>query len=453
MIASPRLIIAGAASGVGKTTLTTGLCAALRQRAHRVQPFKAGPDYIDPGYLAAGAETSCRNLDSWILPEKALQELFQRATADVDVALVEGMMGLFDGRDDGDEGSTARLAKLLDAPVLLVVDVARTSRSAAAVALGCKLLDPAVRVIGVVLNHVGGEKHYRWAANPIESLAGLPVFGYLPERPDVAVPERHLGLVPAAETSPDADYFRRLVDQIERTVDVSGIFEQAQRAGPLPIVEPRLFPTAPVPTAVRLGVARDAAFGFYYQDSLDLLTAWGAEIVPFSPLVDRSLPAVDGLYLGGGFPEVFAEQLSANEPLRLAIRHAALDGLPIYAECGGLMYLSEGIVDFVGRRFPMVGLVPAWSAMVERLTIGYRTIVARQDGPILRPGETLRGHEFHRSRLEIPIDPADAAYTLVDDSSRSEGFMQGSVFASYVHLHLGARPGLARRFVDFVRDR
>lgn len=447
---TPRLVVAGVASGVGKTTLTTGLCAALRRRGLQVQPFKAGPDYIDPGYLSAGAGAACRNLDSWILPDAALIEIFRRASSACDVALVEGMMGLFDGRDSTEEGSTARLAKLLDAPVLLIADVSASSRSAAAVALGCRLLDRDVKVVGVVLNHVAGEQHYRWAADPIESLAGLPVLGYLPERSDLAVPERHLGLVPAAETIPDHTLMTRLADQVERTVDVSAVLNLAERAGPLPASGSRLFPPRPVPPTVRLGVARDVAFGFYYQDSLDLLEAWGAEIVAFSPLDDSSLPAVDGLYLGGGFPEVFAERLSTNRPMREAIRRAADDGLPIYAECGGLMYLSEGIVDVDGHRFPMVGLIPSWSAMSQRLTIGYRTVTARVDGPVLRAGESLRGHEFHRSLLETPLDPAHAAYVVDGDESRLEGYARGSVFASYIHLHLAARPGLAERFVRYL---
>ncbi len=447
----PRLVVAGVASGVGKTTLTAGLCAAFQRRGLRVQPFKAGPDYIDPGYLSAGAGTVCRNLDTWILSDTAVIETFHRAASTCDVALVEGMMGLFDGRDETEDGSTARLAKLLDAPVLLVVDVASSSRSAAAVALGCRLLDRDVSVVGVVLNHVAGEKHYRWTAEAIASLGGLPVLGYLPDRPDLAVPGRHLGLVPAAETLPDAAFLERLAEQIERTVDVSGVLDQARRAGPLRRSEPRLFPSRPRPPVVRLGVARDAAFSFYYQDSLDLLEAWGARIVPFSPLDAPALPKVDGLYLGGGFPEVFAERLSTNRPMREAITRAADEGLPIYAECGGLMYLSEGIADFDGRRFPMVGLIPSWSAMSQRLTIGYRTVTARVDGPVLRAGESLRGHEFHRSQLETPLDPVNAAYIVDGDESRLEGYARGSVFASYVHLHLAARPGLAERFVGYLR--
>ena len=446
----PRVVISGPASGVGKTTFAVGLAAALRRRGLRVQPFKVGPDYIDPGYLTAASETQCRNLDSWILPDASVRELFGRAAAACDLALVEGMMGLFDGRDDGEEGSTARLAKLLDAPVLLLIDVAKMSRSAAAIALGCKQLDPRLRVMGVVLNNVAGEKHHRWAAGPIESLAGIPVFGYLPECPDVAVPERHLGLVPSAETTPDERFFTRLAEQVERTVDLAAIVAHARSASEVLETESLLFPTEPVPRTVRLGLAQDAAFGFYYQDSLDLLEAWGAEIVPFSPLSDPDLPAVDGIYVGGGFPEIFAEKLSANLPMRAAIRRAAADGMPIYAECGGLMYLSDGIVDFDGRRFPMIGLVPSWSAMSQRLTIGYRTVIARRDGPLLREGESLRGHEFHRSQLEAEIDPDRAAYTI-EDASRLEGYAHGSVFASYVHLHLGARPGLAQRFVEYLR--
>ena len=449
-ITTPRVLVAGTTSGVGKTTFTAGLLAALRRRGLRVQPFKVGPDYIDPGYLSAAAGRPCRNLDEWILPPSAVLELFAHASRETDLAVIEGMMGLFDGRDDRDEGSTASVARCLGAPILLLIDVGKTSRSAAAIALGYRQLDQRIQVVGVILNNVAGPRHYRWTASAIQSLAGLPVLGYLPARPDLAVPERHLGLVPAGEQAAADEYLARLATQVEETVDVPAVVAIARQAALLRAPKPVLFPSRPMPPEVRLGIARDAAFGFYYQDSLDLLEAWGARLIPFSPLHDADLPAVEGLYLGGGFPEVFAERLAANHALHAAIRHAAASGLPIYAECGGLMYLSEGITDPAGRRWPMVGLVPAWSVMGDRPIIGYRDLIALHAGPFFDQGDLLHGHEFHHSSLDRPLPPACALYRLVG-TGRFEGYTRGSLFASYVHLHLGTGPDLARRLVDFLR--
>jgi cobyrinic acid a,c-diamide synthase len=441
------VVVAGTASGVGKTTVTAGLLAALRRRGMRVQPFKAGPDYIDPSYHTRAAGTACRNLDSWMLPPPAMQELFFRAAEGADVAVVEGVMGLYDGRSGEDEaGSTAQVAKLLGLPVVLVVDAAAMARSAAAIVLGFQRFDPALTFAGVVLNNVGSPRHADMCRAPIESATGLPVVGALPRRADLTLPERHLGLIPAVEGPAADSYFDELAMHVEQHIDLDALL---RRAAPLaPCAASGLFPDAPVPATARIAVAMDRAFSFYYQDSLDLLTAWGAEIVPFSPLSNGGLPdGIGGVYIGGGFPELYAADLAANHAMRASLRRAADRGLPLYGECGGLMYLGESIEDFDGVRHEMAGVVPLRSRMrAGRLTLGYRTVRARRDTMLLRAGETVRGHEFHWSELtDAALEPA--AYDL-EETGRPEGYAAGSVLASYVHLHLGSDPRLTPRFVE-----
>lgn len=450
-ITVPRLVIGGVTSGVGKTTFVAGLVGALRRRGLRVAPFKVGPDYIDPSYHARMAGLPCRNLDSWMVPKDALVGLFARSTASCDVAIVEGVMGLFDGRSGIEEdGSTAQVAKLLGAPVALLMSVAKTSRSAAAVALGFKQFDPELQLAGVVLNRVGSPTHRQWVQEAVERGAGVPVLGHLPRRSDLVLPERHLGLIPTAESAPDDRFFQQLVEQVEATVEVDRLLELARSAEPLPARPTGLFPPTLRPPGVRIGLALDRAFNFYYEDNLDLLRAWGAELVPFSPLDDPSLPEdLHGLYLGGGFPELFAAELSANASMLQSIRRAVQSGLPTYAECGGLMYLSQGIVDFEGRYHPLVGMVPTSSAMTDqKLSMGYRTATARRDSLLLKEGETVRGHEFHWSVVTSPLPAGQSAYRFDEAPDRLEGYVSGNLLASYLHLHFAARPDLARRFVD-----
>lgn len=441
-------VIAGTASGVGKTTIATGIIGAFARRGLRVQPFKAGPDYIDPSYHGRAAGRPSRNLDSWMLDPDALRELFTRARARADVAVVEGVMGLFDGRSgDSDAGSTAEVAKLLGLPVVLVVDARAMARSAAATALGYQRFDPSLRLAGVILNNIGSEGHYEMCRVPIEAATGLPVLGRLPSEPALALPERHLGLIPTVEGAAAGSWFERVTGMVEQMIDVDALLRLAtETPAPGP---PRLFPGTDVAARVRLAVAMDRAFSFYYQDSLDLLASWGAEVAPFSPMADEALPpGADGVYLGGGFPERYAAELAANQPLHAALRAAAARGVPIYGECGGLMYLGETLEDLDGRAYPMVGLVPARSRMRgTRLTIGYRTVTPRRDALMLRAGEELRGHEFHWSALERPPEAATAAYDVAETGA-AEGFTGGATLASYVHLHLGASAGLARRFVE-----
>ena len=445
-----RLVVGGTWSGVGKTTLATGLMAALRARGLAVQPFKVGPDYIDPSYHTLACGRPSRNVDTWMVSPEAAQELFQRACAGAHVAVIEGVMGLFDGHSGLDDtGSTAHVARLLDAPVVLVMDVGSTCRSAAAVALGFSRLDPRVRVAGFILNRIGSQKHYQWTREAVEGETGLPVLGYLPKDAELHIPERHLGLVPTAERDRLEGFLARLQRVVEAHLDLERIVDIASSAGPLPVPERSVFPPEPLSARLTLAVARDEAFSFYYQDNLDLLEAYGARLANFSPLHDAALPPeARGVYLGGGFPEVYAAQLSANESMLGSIRDAARRGLPIYGECGGLMYLSEGITDFEGRRFPMVGLVPRWSAMQrKRVILGYVEVEARAWSILARQGARMRGHVFHWSDIE-PFPPEVSAYGVLGPEPRWEGYLKDNILASYVHLHFGGAPELARRLVE-----
>jgi cobyrinic acid a,c-diamide synthase len=460
----PRLVIAGTSSGVGKTTVVVGLLAALRRRGLRVQPFKVGPDYIDPSHHTAATGTPSRNLDSWMVPKDALVELFSRACRGADLAVIEGVMGLFDGFSGRDEtGSTAEIAKLLDSPVLLVMDVRSMARSAAAMALGYSRFDPDLKVAGFVLNNVGGEKHYRMVREAIEGSGIGRVFGYLPRDPELDIPERHLGLIPTPEQPLSEEHLEKLANLIETHVDVDGLLRAATGRGgegengrkepltpspPHPVSPSSLFPAVPVPRRAVIAVARDEAFNFYYQDNLDLLEAHGAELVYFSPLHDTALPKGAGaLYLGGGFPEMHADVLARNRSMLESIRLVVNEGLPVYGECGGLMYLSEGIVDEAGTKHPLVGAVPGWCSMEgKRLHLGYVEVRSAVDTPLGPAGLVARGHEFHYCNWD-GLDPSRGAYRVLNQGERAEGFSLDNVLASFVHVHFAANSTLAPAFV------
>ncbi|HEX2173134.1 MAG TPA: cobyrinate a,c-diamide synthase [Dehalococcoidia bacterium] len=457
----PRVIIAGVTSASGKTTVTTGLIGALVRRGVSVQAFKTGPDYIDPSYHTAASGRPSRNLDSWLLDPPALVEFFARAATPAQVTVIEGVMGLFDGRNGGgEEGSTAHLAKLTRTPVLLVIDVGKTSRSAAATVLGFRDFDPDLPLAGVILNQVGSETHDRWVTEAIETLTGLPVVGRFPKQPELGLPERHLGLVPVNERRVTEDWIALLGETAAGGLDLAAIDRIMRSAPPLDCPETGLFPPEPRPAAVRLGVAQDEAFGFYYADTLDLLAAWGAELVPVSPLRDRGLPTgLDGLYLGGGFPEEFASELAANTLFLTGLRAAAVGEsgragpLLIYAECGGLMYLSQGIETFDGQRYPLAGLVPGWSVMRKRrVSLGYRAVAGRPGNFLLGAGESVRGHEFHWSELAEPLGEDQAAYRVTMPADRPEGFLRGRLLASYIHLHFGSRASLAPNLIAALQS-
>ena len=439
------IVIAGVRSGVGKTTIATGIMGALTRRGLKVQPFKAGPDYIDPSYHKLACGVPSRNLDTWLCEHSTVLELFQRASAGRDVSVVEGVMGVFDGHSSlTEEGSTAQLAKLLEAPVILIADAAKVARSVAAEILGFQKFDPDLNVAGVILNGVGSDRHLDFCKPQIEATTGLPVLGYLPRKEEFIQPERHLGLIPTVEGTVAQQWYDSVINQVEATMDVPGILKLAQTARTPEAAE------SPVPARTTIAVAQDMAFNFYYQDSLDLLTAWGAELAPFSPLDDDKLPAgAQGIYLGGGFPELFASQLSKNEPMHEAIRQAVARGVPVYAECGGLMYLGKSLSDLDGVTHPMIGVIPAESAMSQtRLTLGYREVESCSDSPVLLRGQRVRGHEFHWSTLAQQPEADESVYKVIDQDNRPDGFRTRNVWASYVHIHLGSRPGLASRFVE-----
>ncbi|MFA4835991.1 MAG: cobyrinate a,c-diamide synthase [Dehalococcoidia bacterium] len=448
-VAIPRLVIAGTHSGVGKTTISIGVMAALKRRGLKVQPFKVGPDYIDPMYHLVATGLPSRNLDSWMVPPEAMVGLFDRAARRADISVVEGVMGLFDGHSGLDDaGSTAQVAKLIDSPVILIINVGAMARSAAAIALGYQRFDPELDLKGFIVNGVGGPRHFQWVKEAIEQTTSLPVLGYLPKNEaDLKLPERHLGLVPTAEQGELVAFFDKLVSQIEETLDIDGLLRVAHSAGPLVPENSGLFPVEPVSPLVRIAVARDEAFSFYYQDNLDLLEAHGAELVHFSPLEDRVLPEnIGGIYIGGGFPEMFADKLSRNQSFIADLRRLASEGMPIYAECGGLMYLCRGVTDFEGNRYPLAGLVPGWSAMTRKLSrMGYVEVEFGRDTVLATAGTRLRGHEFHWSELEEALP--SPAYRMTHPHIANEGYAEGNLLASYVHLHFGTDPQLAPNFV------
>ena len=445
----PSLVIGGVASGVGKTTVTLGLLSALRRRGLTVQPFKVGPDFIDPGFHRLASGRPSRNLDAWMLSRSYCVESFARHSADADLAVVEGVMGLFDGAEGkSDEGSTAQMAKWLGAPVILVVDAEKMARSGAAVVLGFEHFDPDLHLAGVIFNQVAGEGHYRFLVEGLAGVTEAEPLGYLPRREDLALPERHLGLVTARERSFSETFFDRLARTFEETVDVDRLVAMARSQ-----VLPQATATSPRrQVRARIGVALDHAFQFYYPDNLEELETAGAELTYWSPLTDSKLPDVDALYLGGGYPEVHARELAANEPMRRAVRNFAESGGPIYAECGGLMYLAEALEDLEGRIHPMVGLLPTTIRInPRRLTLRYVEVELGEPTLLGAPGTVIRGHEFHYSRMDEPPSNTRRVYRLRTrrgGGEQPEGYVCGTVLASYVHLHFGSNPSVARALVD-----
>ncbi|MBT2539618.1 cobyrinate a,c-diamide synthase [Streptomyces sp. ISL-44] len=471
----PRLVIAAPSSGSGKTTVATGLMAAFSERGLAVSPHKAGPDYIDPGYHALATGRPGRNLDAFMCGPELVAPLFAHGAAGCDLAVVEGVMGLYDGAAGrGELASTAQVAKLLRAPVVLVVDASSQSRSVAALVHGFASFDPQVRLGGVILNKVGSDRHEVMLREALEE-AGMPVLGVLRRAPQVAAPSRHLGLVPVAERRADAlAAVAALADQVRAGCDLDALMALARTAPPLSC-EPwsaatalaRSWGSAPdpapqTPAGLELpygqpsppdaqtpsrrpvvAVAGGPAFTFSYAEHAELLTAAGADVVTFDPLRDEALPGgTTGLVIGGGFPEVYAPELSANEPLRAAVAAFAAAGGPVAAECAGLLYLARSLD---GK--PMCGVLDADARMSERLTLGYREAVAVSDSALAPAGTRLRGHEFHRTVIE-PGAGATAAWGFTHPERRVEGFVQQGVHASYLHTHWAAAPSVAGRFAQ-----
>lgn len=436
----PRVVVGGVASGVGKTTIATGLLAALRARGIRASGAKVGPDFIDPAYHSLACGRPPRNLDPWLCGVDALQPLAGRAAAGAEVLIIEGVMGLFDGAVDGEPSSTADVAASLDAPIVLVVDAAAMSASVAAMVRGYRDHDPRLRLGGVILNQVGSDGHAELLRDALEPL-GMPVLGCLRRDDAFRWRDRHLGLVPPVEGAESVrSSLDRLVHAIERDVDLEAVMSLARSVAELPTDEPWL---PPFVGRSRIAVAGGAAFSFLYRDNVEALEATGAEIVPFDPLTDTALPdGIDGLIVGGGFPEVYGERLASNLPLlRDAARQIAA-GLPTWAECGGLLWLCR---ELDGRA--MVGAVPAVAQLGDRLTVGYRHAVTTTASPIGPAGVSLRGHEFHYSTSS---PSGDALRLSARWGSGSEGFATRTLLATYLHHHAGGDPRLVQAFAQQV---
>lgn len=448
-------MVAGTASGVGKTTVALALMAALRERGYTVQPFKCGPDFLDTGHQSAMCGRTSRNLDTWMLDAAANRTIFASASRGANAAVVEGAMGLYDGANGGtEEGSPAEIAKLLSLPVVLVLDASKSARSIAAVVKGFESFDPALRFAGIVLNQVGGEGHYRMLEAAIRQVTTTPLLGYLPKDSRISIPERYLGLHTTEETTSTSALVATLAETAREHFDLKPLLglswtvaEAGNQGAPVTRVDG---------SRVRIGVARDKAFSFYYEDNFDLLREHGADIIPFSPLLDAHLPEnLDGLYLGGGYPELYADGLSRNVTMLAAIRTFAEAGKPVYAECGGMICLGQSLALLDGHSFTMAGVLPLQFEMTSQLVhFGYVQVEFTEDCLLGKKGTTVRGHSFHCSRAQTGCSMPTAYQLnyLLSGREEQEGFHLKNVLASYVHLHFRGNPGLAPSLVAAARQ-
>ena len=448
MVNLPRLVVAAAASGQGKTTITTGIIAALAARGMTVQGFKVGPDFIDPGYHALASGRVGRNLDPFLVGEQRIAPLLAHGARGAEICVIEGVMGLFDGQlGTQGFGSTAHVAALVDAPIVLCLDASHASRSVAAVALGLTHYDPALKFAGVIVNKVASPKHRDEVLTALEGM-GLPILGVLPRDAAIEAPSRHLGLVPVEERADATATIERLASQVSMHIDLDALIEAAQAASELDVAawDPALEVTPPSQRQPVVAVAGGRAFTFRYPETVELLEAAGCRVQVFDPAVDDRLPEnTAGIYLGGGFPEVHAAALASRAGLRREIADFVTAGGPVVAECAGMLYLSQR-VDATG----MVGAIPGVAAMGPRLTLGYRRATAVRDGFYARSGEEITGHEFHRTASQFPpgSEPGWAWHT--PDGPRTDGWAQDNVHASYLHIHWAGHPQLAQRFAEAV---
>jgi cobyrinic acid a,c-diamide synthase len=453
----PRIVIAGTGSGVGKTSLALSLVRALSRRGLKVQPFKVGPDFLDPTYLTLAAKRTCYNLDSWMTSRDYVRDLFARKIADADIAVIEGAMGLFDGFSPTSlEASTAEIALCLETPVLLTVNAHGTAGSIAPLVKGFAEFHKDVNVRGVVANRCGSDRHKEILQQALQHSGCPPLVGSIPEDAFPALPSRHLGLVTADQEFLNVDLLDKLAEACTRNVDLDAILSIAKSASRLEVSSSPLVQKG---AAIRLGIARDEAFHFYYPDNLEVLEQLGAELVCFSPIHDSALPDnLCGIYLGGGYPEEFAQLLSSNTNMIQSIRSFAATGRPIYAECGGLMYLGEKVVDRSGLSFSLSGLLPLNFVMQNKLkSLGYVEVTLMQDSLWGQSGQSLRGHEFHYSDVCEPKSDSfdfERNYSLKSRSGkvRLEGYRKGNILAGYPHLHFASKPAVANYFINFCRE-
>jgi len=456
-MAFPRILIAALRGGSGKTMISLGLIASWRKRGMAITPFKKGPDFIDAGWLARGAGRPCHNLDTFLMPAEKIVLSFTHRALPSDLSVIEGNRGLYDGIDLEGTTSTSELAKLLKTPVVLVIDATKSTRTVAAAVLGCVQFDPEVNICGVILNRVAGARHESIIRKTVEQYCALPVLGAIPKIRTEAFPERHMGLVPTPEHARANDSIEKAADLAQQYLDLERLLTMAKEAPRLTTGSGRLegdrslaaAKEAPWP---RIGVIRDAAFQFYYPENLEALAASGAKIVTLNALADPGLPKLDGLYIGGGFPETQAQALAENKRFRQDVRRLADKGLPIYAECGGLMYLGESLVlDSV--TYPMVGLLPVTFGFSKRPQgHGYTIFEVKKPNPYLKPGTRVRGHEFHYSNvLEWRGKSEDLAFRMIRGGGfdgKADGLCYKNTLATYSHIHALGTPSWAEAMVE-----
>jgi len=460
------LLISSPQGHSGKTVVTIGLCNALKRKGLSVQPFKKGPDYIDPSWLTVAAGRSCRNLDLFLIPEDRLLRSFYRSCEGVNLAIVEGAMGLYDGLDS--YGTTAEIARLLNMPILLVVNTSRMTTSIAAMVKGYQLFQTDIKITGVILNYVSGHRHEGKLREAVEQHCGIPVVGSIPRDSDLNISERHLGLIPSLESEESELIVERIGRKLEAYLDLNKILtiarsskapqplsllpkERKTKKSPLPSGERVRVRGAAGTVKARIGVIQDCAFNFYYPENLEALANEGAELLFINSFKDR-LPKLDGLYIGGGFPEFFLKELEGNRGLRRDIAEAVQEGLPVYAECAGLMYLCRSI-SWQNRSYETVGVIPSRVQLSERPEgHGYVVAEVMSENPLFPVGLTIRGHEFHHSNL-LPIDDLQFAYQIERGkgiTDKKDGIVYKNLFASYVHLHALGTPEWAEGFVSLA---
>ncbi|MDM5225147.1 cobyrinate a,c-diamide synthase [Cytobacillus sp. NJ13] len=442
-----RFVLAGTGSGVGKTTFTIGIMRALMKRGLTVQGFKCGPDYIDPAYHTAVTRRPSRNIDSFMMSHDTVRAIVARASRDTDVSVIEGVMGFYDGKSPlSNEGSAAHISGITKSPVILIVNAASMARSAAAIVKGFQMLDENSHIVAVLANQLGSKSHYDIVKSAIEQECGIPVIGYLPKGAIAKMPSRHLGLVPAIERGDLDSYFDSLAEAIEETVDIDQLLELTNAQ--VLEISSSIFDAQPDRQEVHIAVARDAAFNFYYEENLELLRAHGATLHFFSPLDNEEVPEIaQGLYIGGGFPEEFAEALAKNEAVKLSIKAALERGLPTLAECGGFMYLTEEIVDRKGQAFPMIGVIPGRVRMQDKLAaLGYREITGVPGNFLMNEGDQAKGHEFHYSSYEGEHS-SPAYFSKGRFRSQQEGYLTDNLVAGYTHFHFASNPQLVKNWL------
>ncbi|WP_254173445.1 cobyrinate a,c-diamide synthase [Planktothrix pseudagardhii] len=454
------VIIAGERSGVGKTTVTLTILSYLKQHNFNVQSFKVGPDYIDPMFHAYVTGKPCYNLDSILTSESYIKTCYFNHIQMSDYGLIEGVMGLFDGIPDGDNipiASTAHIALILNIPVILVLDCSRLSGSVAAITLGFKTLNPKLNLAGLILNKVGSDRHLELLKTSLKFL-NIPIIGILKRQENIEIPARHLGLIPTEELPELNLLIQDLAKLAESWFDWKQLLPLLKYSPKTGFIQETAFLNTTVEPRIKIAIARDSAFNFYYAENLEILQQLGAELIEWSPLTDNHLPpGIQGLYFGGGFPEVFAQQLSQNQVILKAVKYAILSGMPTYAECGGLMYLCEKIIDFENNAWSMVGVLPTTAVMGKRLKLGYYQAKVLKNTPLLLEGKIITGHEFHRSELlensTQPLYKMQRFFSVENNPIILEGWGNlSNVHGSYLHLHWGDKIEIPRRFLEGCRN-